>query len=574
MKMNKKWLCLLLTALLVLAVAAFAGAEEAAKPNFDVKDGIAIRYVGTETVVTKDMFKNEGVTVIGASCFKTSDVKITEIHIPDTVVSIQDSAFAECRYLTTVELSGKITSIPDNAFLNDTSLTGIVIKKGVVSIGANAFKNCISLAAVEGPDVVKPKAAVGSYRPVPATVTTVSDGAFDNCPMAVLSCFKGSAVETYAINHGVKYESLAPIIYSITPAQPEYTLIYDAASTNTAAISVTINPSIASASELAWSSSDPTVLEISQTGIATPKKQGAVTVTIASEDYGQNLFDVKAFVRIVVLDSSKGWQDVGGNRYYCTSASTYAIDWNKIGSAYYCFDSLGRMRRGWYTPAGTTNTYYLRPSDGAMIVGWFQVAGANTPWYYFNEDGILQRGWIKIDGQWYYTDPDTAQMVTGTRVINGVTYFFNDSGVLMDDGWKKIGDKWFYVTNSVLYRGWLKDSGSWYFMSRDDGHMVTGWLKDGGKWYYMHSNGIMAVGWIRDGSKRYYLGKDGAMATGWLKLNKSWYYLNKDGDMATGWKQIDGSWYYFRTDGTMVANKTITLDGVKYKFNKNGVWVK
>ena len=42
--------------------------------------------------------------------------------------------------------------------------------------------------------------------------------------------------------------------------------------------------------------------------------------------------------------------------------------------------------------------------------------------------------------------------------------------------------------------------------------------------------------------------------------------------MVTGWKQIDGDWYYFMpgNDGSMVANTTMTIDGVSYTFNQDG----
>ena len=50
------------------------------------------------------------------------------------------------------------------------------------------------------------------------------------------------------------------------------------------------------------------------------------------------------------------------------------------------------------------------------------------------------------------------------------------------------------------------------------------------------------------------------------------YHVDKDGVMETGWVKISKKWYYFTPKtGVMVYGKTLTIDGKKYKFDKNGV---
>ena len=39
----------------------------------------------------------------------------------------------------------------------------------------------------------------------------------------------------------------------------------------------------------------------------------------------------------------------------------------------------------------------------------------------------MATGWVNDGGTWYYLGPDGA-MFTGTHVINGRTYVFDDSG--------------------------------------------------------------------------------------------------------------------------------------------------
>ena len=93
MKLSKKWLSLLMAAALLVSCASAL-----ADSKFVVADGIAVKYVDTATdVVTADMFEDEGITAIGASCFKGTDV--TSVSIPETVSSIQAQAFSDCRNL-------------------------------------------------------------------------------------------------------------------------------------------------------------------------------------------------------------------------------------------------------------------------------------------------------------------------------------------------------------------------------------------------------------------------------------------------------------------------------------------
>ena len=61
----------------------------------------------------------------------------------------------------------------------------------------------------------------------------------------------------------------------------------------------------------------------------------------------------------------------------------------------------------------------------------------------------------------------------------------------------------------------------------------------------------------------------GQKATGWIKDSGSWYYLNNSGSMATGWVKDSGSWYYLASSGKMLHN-TYTPDG--YYVDASGAW--
>lgn len=57
---------------------------------------------------------------------------------------------------------------------------------------------------------------------------------------------------------------------------------------------------------------------------------------------------------------------------------------------------------------------------------------------------------------------------------------------------------------------------------------------------------------------------------GWKQIGGRWYYM-KDYVKQTGWVQADGLWYYLDAGGAMIADTTMTIDGIEYTFNENGV---
>lgn len=70
---------------------------------------------------------------------------LKEIHIPDTVILIDDFAFENCVSLTDVTLPAFLTSIEDYLFYGCTSLREIRIPSKVNTYGNAAFANCVKL---------------------------------------------------------------------------------------------------------------------------------------------------------------------------------------------------------------------------------------------------------------------------------------------------------------------------------------------------------------------------------------------------------------------------------------------
>ena len=103
---------------------------------------------------------HRGKPVIGIadSAFSYSDLK--SVTIPDSVTSIGDAAFSNCRSLTSITIPDSVTSIGNWTFYECTSLKSITIPGSVTSIGDYAFRGCTSLNSVTIPDSVT---SIGSY---------------------------------------------------------------------------------------------------------------------------------------------------------------------------------------------------------------------------------------------------------------------------------------------------------------------------------------------------------------------------------------------------------------------------
>ena len=99
---------------------------------------------------------------------------LTNIEIPEGIISIGNEAFQYCYGLTNIEIPDSVTSIGNYVFYDCTNLTSITFgeESKLTSIGSNAFYNCYGLTSIEIPDSVT---SIGSY-------------AFYNCTSLIIYC--------------------------------------------------------------------------------------------------------------------------------------------------------------------------------------------------------------------------------------------------------------------------------------------------------------------------------------------------------------------------------------------------
>ena len=113
---------------------------------------------------------------------------LTEIHLPDNLTSIGESAFYDCSSLTEIHLPASLTSIGEYAFRGCSSLTEIHLPANLTSIREGVFSGCSSLTGIHLPDNLT---SIRSYTfnfcsslteiHLPANLTLIGDHAFAYC---------------------------------------------------------------------------------------------------------------------------------------------------------------------------------------------------------------------------------------------------------------------------------------------------------------------------------------------------------------------------------------------------------
>lgn len=125
-------------------------------------------------------------------------------------------------------------------------------------------------------------------------------------------------------------------------------------------------------------------------------------------------------------------------------------------------------------PDGSWRYYH---ADGGYASDTWQWLSYNEKynWYHFGEDGYLTVGWLhEDDGSWYYLNP-------------------------VSDGFK-----------GAMQTGWLIDDqdGNCYYLDKESGQMVTGWYEVEGYDYYFNEVGSEQSGWIWDSTSGYWIYHD------------------------------------------------------------------
>jgi len=118
----------------VIAVSILFGTSVHASGDFDIVDGVLMRYNGPGGHVVIP----EGVTVIGRGVF-SDNFDVTSVTFPSTLEVIGFDAFRHARELREIHVPSSVKEIHEGAFAFCWSLATVVIPPTIEYIGRNAF---------------------------------------------------------------------------------------------------------------------------------------------------------------------------------------------------------------------------------------------------------------------------------------------------------------------------------------------------------------------------------------------------------------------------------------------------
>ena len=113
----------------------------------------------------------------------------TSFVIPNSVTSIANGTFENCRKLKNISIPNGVESIGNHAFLTCEALTSITIPDGVPRIGEKTFYGCESMTSVT----------------IPNSVTSIGEYAFNKCNKLKNVNYIGSETDWVGIDKGTNY---------------------------------------------------------------------------------------------------------------------------------------------------------------------------------------------------------------------------------------------------------------------------------------------------------------------------------------------------------------------------------
>ena len=311
--------------------------------------------------------------------------------------------------------------------------------------------------------------------------------------------------------------------------------------------------------------------------------------------------------------------NVTGGQYYSDDQGNW-----------YYKDASGKNLTGDQTIDGVRVSF---KKDGKQIKGPdLSGYGGRLRRYFDDNSGQLQTNrYLEYNGNWYYLD-DNGRPLTGEQNINGQEVYFNDNGTQVKGDFSGREDMLtehtvYYDLNSgarVRKEGIVQNKKGQIFYINADGSKYVGIHEIDGNLYYFRTwesayeviPGVLQRGVsveLEDGknsprpygygtptniTRRYYFDPitGQAVKNRYVQENDGWYYYAEDGNAIRpqdGEVNIDGQIvylyangrqakgelvldngvlrYYDPNSGARVSNTTLTVNGMTYRFDENGV---
>lgn len=177
--------------MITLALILPAAAEERDGYSYLVSDEEVRIYRGSRDlsgeVTVPAEIDGYPVTQIGSYAFSGCP-NITGVHLPSSVVKIENGAFSGCTSLVSVTIPDSVTTMGEDVFKDCTSLKSFTLSRSLTEIPLGTFSGCSSLETIIIPDHIQ-SVGISAFSScssakeiyIPKSVTEIAYGAFSNC---------------------------------------------------------------------------------------------------------------------------------------------------------------------------------------------------------------------------------------------------------------------------------------------------------------------------------------------------------------------------------------------------------
>ena len=136
----------------VTSIGNYAFAEDNKIPSVDIKEnpnGTTVGDYSFQNVSNATSLNLGNVTSIGAYAFNNCTSLSGKLTIPDSISTIKNRAFGNCKSITEIKFSKNLDIINYETFSNCTSLKKITIPNNIKTIDNRAFYSCTGVTEIE-----------------------------------------------------------------------------------------------------------------------------------------------------------------------------------------------------------------------------------------------------------------------------------------------------------------------------------------------------------------------------------------------------------------------------------------
>jgi len=154
------------------------------------------------------LYSKDGKTIVSYPMAKSG----SSYTIPDSVLTIGNYAFYECKALTSLAIPNSVITIGDYAFFWCYGLTTLQIGSSVQSIGSHAFGYCRAFFSLTIPDSVASIGTFAFYNCQGLSTVTIGNCIADMDRNTFLACVHLASFSVASTNS--KYQSIGGVLYN------------------------------------------------------------------------------------------------------------------------------------------------------------------------------------------------------------------------------------------------------------------------------------------------------------------------------------------------------------------------